>query len=150
MPKPHLLDTRTTNFLELVGNGRVYKVPPYQRDYSWDEEQWEDLWNDLQDLRGRDERHYMGAIVVEPQSDREFVVIDGQQRIATLSIPRSSSSRGCRGSLETESSRRRTGAAGGAPAGSSERRNRPWWKAASLLNETDDAFWTTSFSFVRH
>ena len=87
MPKTNLLNTRTTNFLELVGNGRFYRVPPYQRDYSWTEEQWEDLWNDILELRGHpDERHYMGALVVEGQSDREFLIIDGQQRLATLSI----------------------------------------------------------------
>src|SRR5205823_4986731 len=85
--KNNLLNTRTTNFMELVGNGRIYRVPPYQRDYSWEEEQWEDLWNDILELRGRpDERHYMGALVVEAKSDREFLIIDGQQRLATLSI----------------------------------------------------------------
>lgn len=87
MARTNLLNTRTTNFLELVGNGRIYRVPPYQRDYSWEEEQWEDLWNDIVELRGKgDDRHYMGALVVESQSDREFLIIDGQQRIATLSI----------------------------------------------------------------
>ena len=87
MAKTNLLNTRTTNFLELVGNGKIYRVPPYQRDYSWEEEQWEDLWNDIIELRGRpDDRHYMGALVVEGQSDREFLIIDGQQRLATLSI----------------------------------------------------------------
>ncbi len=87
MAKINLLNTRTTNFLELVGNGRIYRVPPYQRDYSWEEEQWDDLWNDIVELRDRsDERHYMGALVVEGKSDREFVIIDGQQRLATLSI----------------------------------------------------------------
>ncbi len=87
MARTNLLNTRTTNFLELVGNGRIYRVPPYQRDYSWTVEQWEDLWNDILDLHGgRDERHYMGALVVEGQSDREFLIIDGQQRLATLSI----------------------------------------------------------------
>lgn len=87
MSKANLLNTRTTNFLELLGNGRIYRVPAYQRDYSWGEEQWEDLWNDLVELVGQpDERHYMGAIVVEGKSDREFLIIDGQQRLATLSI----------------------------------------------------------------
>jgi len=87
MAKTNLLNTRTTNFLELVGNGRVYRVPPYQRDYSWEEEQWEDLWSDIVELRARpDDRHYMGALVVEGKSDREFLIIDGQQRLATLSI----------------------------------------------------------------
>jgi hypothetical protein len=85
--KTNLLNTRTTNFLELVGNGKIYRVPPYQRDYSWEEEQWEDLWNDVQELRRKpDDSHYMGALVVEAQNDREFRVIDGQQRLATLSI----------------------------------------------------------------
>jgi hypothetical protein len=87
MAKPTLLNTSTATYLELIGNGRRYVVPPYQRDYSWDEEQWEDLWIDLTDMAGRpDETHYMGALVVEGQSDREFAVIDGQQRLATLSL----------------------------------------------------------------
>ena len=87
MAKANLLNTGTSTFLELIGNGRLYMVPPYQRDYSWTEEQWEDLWTDIEDLAGRPEdTHYMGALVVEGRSDREFAVIDGQQRLATLSL----------------------------------------------------------------
>ncbi len=87
MAKTNLLNTHTTNFLELVGNGKIFRVPPFQRNYSWEEEQWEDLWNDIVELWGKpDDRHYMGALVVEGKSDREFLIIDGQQRLATLSI----------------------------------------------------------------
>ena len=87
MSKSNLLNTRTANFLDLVGNGRIYRVPPFQRDYSWEEEQWEDLWNDLMEMHDKlDERHYMGALVIEGTTDREFSIIDGQQRLATLSI----------------------------------------------------------------
>ena len=87
MAKSNLLNTRTINYLELIGNGKQYRVPPYQRDYSWKEEQWEDLWNDIQQLRlNREERHYLGALVVEAEDDREFLIIDGQQRLATLSL----------------------------------------------------------------
>ena len=87
MAKANVLNTRTIAYLELIGNGRRYRVPPYQRDYSWTEEQWEDLWNDLIDVRAApDDRHYLGALVVEARSDREFLIIDGQQRLATLSI----------------------------------------------------------------
>ena len=87
MAGTNILNSRTINYLELIGNGRSYRVPPYQRDYSWSEEQWEDLWNDIADLRCRPEdHHYLGALVVEGKSDREFLVIDGQQRLATLSL----------------------------------------------------------------
>lgn len=87
MAKTILLDTKTPSFLELIGNGKTYRVPPYQRDYSWTEEQWEDLWNDIEEMRGSaGERHYMGALVIEGISDREFLIIDGQQRLATLSL----------------------------------------------------------------
>ena len=87
MAKTNLLNTRTINYLELIGNGRQYHVPPYQRDYSWSVEQWEDLYNDIVELRPKvDDRHYMGALVVEGKSDRKFLIIDGQQRLATLSL----------------------------------------------------------------
>ena len=34
MGKSNLLNTRTANLLELVSNGRIYRVPQFQRDYS--------------------------------------------------------------------------------------------------------------------
>jgi uncharacterized protein with ParB-like and HNH nuclease domain len=63
-------------------------VPPFQRDYSWKEEHWEDLWLDLLDLTsGRTAQHYMGSLVLMQEDHPErFTIIDGQQRIATLSI----------------------------------------------------------------
>ncbi|MCY3756230.1 MAG: DUF262 domain-containing HNH endonuclease family protein [Acidobacteria bacterium] len=87
MAKANILNTRTINYLELIGNGRSYRAPAYQRDYSWSEVEWEDLWNDIFELRPDAAAvHYMGALVVEGSNDREFLVIDGQQRLATLSL----------------------------------------------------------------
>jgi hypothetical protein len=83
-----LLATSTPNLKNLLGNGRSYRVPPFQRDYSWKEEHWEDLWLDLLDLtEGRSTQHYMGSLVLmQNQHPEEYTIIDGQQRIATLSI----------------------------------------------------------------
>ena len=87
MRTSNLLNTNTLNFQDLIGNGKSYSVPPFQRDYSWTQEQWEDLWLDITELRPDPKsRHYMGAVVVKAESDREYLIIDGQQRIATLTI----------------------------------------------------------------
>ena len=41
-----------------------------ERGYAWTEEEWEDLWNDVLDLqRQPDDRHYMGALIVQGRSD---------------------------------------------------------------------------------
>ncbi len=85
----NLLDTRTASFGDLIGNGKIYRVPPFQRDYSWKEEYWEDLWQDILAIyETPDSSHYMGTIVLQSSdtSDKYFTVIDGQQRLATLSI----------------------------------------------------------------
>lgn len=89
MARINLLDTKTTNFRDLIGNGKIYRVPLFQRDYSWQEENWEDLWQDILMLHQDPESsHYMGAIVLQNSatSDKEWTIIDGQQRFATLSI----------------------------------------------------------------
>jgi hypothetical protein len=87
MAKSNLLKTQDVTFLDLIGNGKKYRVPLFQRDYAWEDELWEDLWNDIQELLVTPNNfHYMGALVVEAVSDREFQIIDGQQRVATLSV----------------------------------------------------------------
>ncbi|WP_204103838.1 MULTISPECIES: DUF262 domain-containing protein [Spirulina sp. CCY15215] len=89
MARSNLLDTRTTNFRELIGNGKIYQVPLFQRDYSWTEDNWEDLWQDILTLHNNPPSgHYMGALVLQSSqdSDKKFTIIDGQQRLATLSI----------------------------------------------------------------
>ena len=88
MKKPGFLNARAADYWDLIGNGRVYRVPPHQRDYSWTHEEWEDLWRDVVALRdgGGEARHYLGALVVQEVRDRDFRVIDGQQRLATLSV----------------------------------------------------------------
>jgi len=86
MARSTLLNTDTEDLKELLSNGKTYSVPPYQRDYSWKEEHWEDLWEDLLTIEANKEDHYMGAVVLESGERKQFRVIDGQQRMATISI----------------------------------------------------------------
>ena len=81
-----LLKQAQPTFGELVGNGKTYEVPPFQRDYSWDKEEWEDLWLDLLAL-DQEGDHYMGYLVLqETKEPKKFIIIDGQQRITTISL----------------------------------------------------------------
>ena len=86
MPSNSLLGTNTLNLNEILGISKIYKVPTYQRNYSWNEENWEDLWNDILECFNSESIHYMGSIVFQEKGDKEFAVIDGQQRLTTLSI----------------------------------------------------------------
>lgn len=72
---------------ELLGNGKKYVVPPFQRDYSWTQENWEDLYNDIIDLSKDGRPHFMGTIVLQTtENENQYIVVDGQQRIATISL----------------------------------------------------------------
>lgn len=82
-----LLNTATPTFGELFTNGRTFAVPRFQRNYKWDEDQWEELWQDLIASAENDKEHYMGAIVLKTHETRKhFEIIDGQQRLVTLTL----------------------------------------------------------------
>lgn len=82
----NLLDTKTVNFNEILSSGKIYRVPQFQRDYSWSQDNWEDLWNDIIIAEENKTPHYMGSIVLQSNTSKEYSIIDGQQRFTTLSI----------------------------------------------------------------
>ncbi len=74
------------NLNTIIGNGKSYRVPVYQCDYSWTSVDWEDLWNDIEALPA-EKNHYMGYLVLQNGAEDEaYWVIDGQQRLTTCSI----------------------------------------------------------------
>jgi uncharacterized protein with ParB-like and HNH nuclease domain len=81
------INTDDLNLRDLLGNGKKYLVPKFQRDYSWGQEQWQDLWEDIEFIHENvDEYHYMGYLVLQEKEDSVFSVIDGQQRFTTFSL----------------------------------------------------------------
>jgi hypothetical protein len=81
-------NTSNQTFRKLMGNGLVYRVPMFQRDYSWTEQEWDDLWQDIVAMLepGGEQGHYMGYLVLQSNDDRNYDIIDGQQRMTTLSL----------------------------------------------------------------
>ncbi len=61
-----------------------YIIPPYQREYAWKKEQWENLFNDILE---NDKGYFLGSLICINKDDGNiFEVIDGQQRLTTVSI----------------------------------------------------------------
>lgn len=80
------LDARLDGIGHLLGD-RYIEVPPYQRAYSWADEQVEDLFKDFSDaIRERNSEYFLGTVVLTTSKDGPHAVIDGQQRLATTSI----------------------------------------------------------------
>ena len=86
-----------TNFQKLLEGTKQYRVPLYQRTYSWKPLQLQRLWDDLVKLaEDRLHRpaatHFIGSLVLAPSPDigptgiAEFLVVDGQQRLTALTI----------------------------------------------------------------
>ena len=89
--------------LDNIFEKRILRIPDYQRGYSWQENQLEDFWEDLQRL-DFDKVHYTGVVTLEPVKEKiwkgwqedvwlingrgfkAFYIVDGQQRITTSII----------------------------------------------------------------
>lgn len=81
-----------TKLRVLLEGQKQFQVPLFQRPYSWEKEDWETLWEDLlETYLGGGRSHFLGSIVTKalpgtPDGISPFLVIDGQQRLTTLSI----------------------------------------------------------------
>ena len=78
--------TPISKTLAEVFRGTFLRIPRFQRPYSWDKENLSDFWFDLVD-RG-DEDYFMGSMVIfrDGKERNLFYVVDGQQRLTTITI----------------------------------------------------------------
>lgn len=79
-------DSTTNHFGSLIRSGGKYIIPKFQRDYSWDVEQWDDLWQDIENMIADKGDHYMGYLVLQATNSKDCLIIDGQQRFTTITI----------------------------------------------------------------
>ncbi|GHU54921.1 hypothetical protein FACS1894132_10270 [Clostridia bacterium] len=80
------------NVYQVLDGNRQYVIPVYQRTYSWQREQCEQLWKDIVKMqKSNSAGHFVGSIVnvtenAMPIGVQQFMIIDGQQRLTTLSL----------------------------------------------------------------
>lgn len=82
---------------------KLFRIPDFQRGYSWTDRQLKDFWSDLEQIN-EDQRHYTGVLTLEPVNEKTwsrweddewaisgknykpYYVVDGQQRLTTIII----------------------------------------------------------------
>jgi uncharacterized protein with ParB-like and HNH nuclease domain len=77
------------DLLKIEGNIEHYHIPKYQREYVWGRYEWETLINDINE---NDFDYFVGSVIVvsytdvRPGAEKIYQVIDGQQRLTTLTL----------------------------------------------------------------
>ena len=77
----------TKSLFSDAGYNRLFVVKPPQRRYKWTKEQAKQLWEDICNARQKSSPWYfLGTLLLEPLPDQRVSIIDGQQRVATISL----------------------------------------------------------------
>lgn len=79
---------------DVINSESLLRIPYFQRRYVWDEKDWERFVIDMESTMDSDKQYFLGALILQQEdvdpSEKEvteqFKVIDGQQRLTTLSI----------------------------------------------------------------
>jgi uncharacterized protein with ParB-like and HNH nuclease domain/predicted transport protein len=88
------LKATEATFLQFLKKSPQFVIPIYQRTYSWTEKECQQLWDDILRAGGNDDvnAHFVGSVVYiekglyHVSSQSPLLVIDGQQRLATVSL----------------------------------------------------------------
>lgn len=86
------MDATKANIYAILNGNKQFLIPIYQRYYSWETEQCSRLWNDIVDMQKNNKAgHFVGSIVniaeqAMPIGVQKYMIIDGQQRLTTLTL----------------------------------------------------------------
>ena len=90
----YTLKASETPLYKFLQGPKQYRIPIYQRTYSWTEKQCERLWNDILRITKNDSitGHFLGSVVYiqknlyQASQLSPLLVIDGQQRLTTMTL----------------------------------------------------------------
>lgn len=87
-----------TNIYDFLSKSETeFKIPIYQRPYSWDNKNIKDFWRDVENTLNQSRPHYFGSILyfskekkfqrlVAGKNPQVYTIVDGQQRITTVML----------------------------------------------------------------
>lgn len=71
----------------LQEKGYKFSVPPYQRSFDWGKNELQELIDDLKDIKDSEEKElFLGNFIFDISEKNNFKIVDGQQRLTTISI----------------------------------------------------------------
>jgi hypothetical protein len=80
------IDSDTVPIGEFLSNASALRVPMFQRNYAWTDEEVKQLWLDITEAMDNDETEYFLGPMVLKDSSNHGEIIDGQQRVATVYV----------------------------------------------------------------
>jgi len=82
------MEAKESKILDILTENKKYIVPSYQRPYSWNHEQAEQLIKDIHDSFSEklDQEYFIGSLICIDKGNDEYEIVDGQQRLTTLSL----------------------------------------------------------------
>ena len=109
------MDVSESTLRSILEGSKQYIVPLYQRPYAWRQPNWQKLWDDITELVESQSKHptashFTGTLVLEAglvtTEITRFLVVDGQQRLTTLSVLLSSLADAYKAAGDADSQRR--------------------------------------------
>lgn len=70
--------------IHAIFESSFYVIPRFQRPYSWDKDNIQEFWHDS--IANDEDEYFIGSIVVFKKKDKTYGVVDGQQRLTTITL----------------------------------------------------------------
>lgn len=81
------MEAKESKIIDILTENKKYVVPSYQRPYSWDKSNTEQLIEDIySSFCQENEEYFIGTLICIHRDDYTYEIVDGQQRLTTLSL----------------------------------------------------------------
>ncbi|NKB77957.1 MAG: DUF262 domain-containing protein [Gammaproteobacteria bacterium] len=81
------MEAKECKVRDILTENKKYVIPRYQRPYSWGNDNAEQLIDDIyQSFKSNEKEYFIGSMICINKGDNSFEVVDGQQRLTTLSL----------------------------------------------------------------
>ena len=81
------MDISKSNIMDLAALRKEFVIPVYQRNYSWSEQECEQLLDDIRSIIHNDKTHFFGTFVYSDDlRNNRYFIVDGQQRLTSVML----------------------------------------------------------------